>query len=178
MSRKASKRRRRQKKSAFKSFFRWLVALCVIVIVGFVVREFVAVPVSIAGDSMMDTYQDGDIVLATRFDYILTGPDRGDVVLCTVDGRDGMYVKRVVALPGDYVELTNGMLTINGTAVHETYVTYPSSETMSMQLGEDQYMVLGDNRANSYDSRETDIGMLSRDNFEGKVRCGIWPLGK
>ena len=177
MSKKTNKRRRRQRKSAFKAFFHWLVALCVVIVVGFLVREFVAVPVSINGESMAETYHDGDIVLATRFDYIFSAPERGDVVLCGVEGRDGMYVKRVVALPGDYVEITNGMLTINGTAVHETYVTYPSSETMSMQLNEDQYMVLGDNRANSYDSRETDIGMLSKDDFMGKVRTRIWPLG-
>ena len=178
MSKKANKRRRRQKKSAFKAFFNWLITLCVIVILGFLVREFVAVPVSIAGNSMMDTYDDGDIVLVTRFDYVFGAPERGDIVLCNVDGRDGNYVKRVVALPGDYVEITNGMLSINGQAVHETYVTYASSGTMSLQLREDQYMVLGDNRADSYDSREADIGMLSKDNFLGKVRCGIWPMGK
>lgn len=172
----SKKRRRKHRKSAFRSFINWLKLLCVVIILGVVVREYVAVPVSITGDSMMDTYQDGDVVLCTRFDYLFSGPERGDVVLCNVDGRDGMYVKRVVALPGDYVEITNGMLTINGQAVHETYVTYASSETMSLQLREDQYMVLGDNRVNSYDSRETDIGMLSGDNFEGKVRSRIWPL--
>lgn len=173
----SKKRRRKHRKSAFKSFVNWLTTLCVVVVLGFVVREYVAVPVSITGDSMADTYHDGDIVLVTRFDYMFSTPQRGDVVLCNVDERDGMYVKRVVALPGDYVEITNGMLTINGQAVYETYVTYASSETMSMQLGADQYMVLGDNRVNSYDSRETDIGMLSGDNFEGKVRSRIWPLG-
>ena len=49
---------------------------------------------------------------------------------------------------------------------------------MSVQLNKDQYMVLGDNRADSYDSREADIGMLSADDFAGKVRARIWPLGK
>lgn len=172
----SKKRRRKHRKSAFRSFISWLKLICVVIILGFVVREFVAVPVAITGDSMMDTYHNGDVVIVTRFDYWFADPQRGDVVLCNVDDRDGMYVKRVVALPGDYVEITNGMLTINGEAVHESYVTYASSETMSMQLGEDQYMVLGDNRINSYDSRETDIGMLGHDNFEGKVRSRVWPL--
>ena len=126
---------------------------------------------------MADTYNDGDVVLVTRFDYLFSGPKAGDVVLCEVDGRDGMYVKRVIGVPGDFVEITNGMLTINGAAVNETYISYPSSETMSVQLDTDEYMVLGDNRAVSYDSREADIGMLSEDDFAGKVRSRIWPLG-
>lgn len=177
MSKKRRKHRGRRK-SAFKSFVNWLTALAVVIILGFAVRTFVIVPVTISGQSMADTYNDGDVVLVTRFDYMFGKPERGDVVLCEVDGRDGMYVKRVVGLPGDYVEITNGMLTINGEALHETYVTYPSSETMSVQLNQDQYMVLGDNRADSYDSREPEIGMLSGDDFAGKVRMCIWPLGK
>ena len=174
----SKKRRKHRRKSAFRAFVSWLRLLAVIVILGFIVRTFVAVPVVVAGQSMADTYNDGDIVLVTRFDYLFGTPERGDVVLCEVDGRDGMYVKRVVGLPGDYVEITNGMISINGEPLHETYVTYASSETMSVQLNKDQYMVLGDNRADSYDSRETDIGMLSADDFVGKVRMGIWPLGK
>ena len=177
MSKKRRKHRGRRK-SAFKAFINWLTALAVVIIVGFIVRTYVAVPVAVSGQSMADTYNDGDIVLATRFDYMFGAPERGDVVLCEVDGRDGMYVKRVVGLPGDYVEITNGMISINGEPLHETYVTYASSETMSVQLNKDQYMVLGDNRADSYDSREADIGMLSADNFAGKVRTRIWPLGK
>ena len=177
MSKKRRKHRSRRK-SAFRAFISWLRLLAVIVILGFIVRTFVAVPVVVAGQSMADTYNDGDIVLVTRFDYLFGTPERGDVVLCEVDGRDGMYVKRVVGMPGDYVEITNGMISINGEPLHETYVTYASSETMSVQLNKDQYMVLGDNRADSYDSRETDIGMLSADDFVGKVRMGIWPLGK
>ena len=174
----SKKRRKHRRKSAFRAFVSWLRLLAVIVILGFIVRTFVAVPVVVAGQSMADTYNDGDIVLVTRFDYLFGTPERGDVVLCEVDGRDGMYVKRVVGMPGDYVEITNGMISINGEPLHETYVTYASSETMSVQLNKDQYMVLGDNRADSYDSRETDIGMLSADDFVGKVRMGIWPLGK
>lgn len=172
-----SKKRRKSRKSGFKSFINWLTALSVVIILGFLARTFVAVPVTISGQSMADTYNDGDIVLVTRFDYLLSGPEAGDVVLCEVDDRDGMYVKRVIGVPGDYVEITNGMLTVNGVAVDETYVNYPSTETMSVQLGTDEYMVLGDNRAASYDSREEEIGMLSKDDFAGKVRSRIWPLG-
>ena len=139
MSKKRRKHRGRRK-SAFKSFINWLTALAVVIIVGFIVRTYVAVPVAVSGQSMADTYNDGDIVLATRFDYMFGTPERGDVVLCEVDGRDGMYVKRVVGLPGDYVEITNGMISINGEPLHETYVTYASSETMSVQLNKDQYM--------------------------------------
>ena len=113
MSKKRRKYRGRRK-SAFKSFINWLTALAVVIIVGFIVRTYVAVPVAVSGQSMADTYNDGDIVLATRFDYMCGAPERGDVVLCEVDGRDGMYVKRVVGLPGDYVQITNDMNSING----------------------------------------------------------------
>ncbi len=175
-----SKKRRnhRRRKSGFQSAVNFLVALSVVIIVGFAVRAFVAVPVTISGDSMAETYNSGDVVLATRFDYLFAAPERGDVVLCEVKGRDGMYVKRVVAVPGDQVEIANGTLTINGAPVDEPYVTHLSSETMTVQLGEDQYMVLGDNRAASYDSREEDVGMLSKADFAGRVRARLWPLGK
>lgn len=171
------KRSHRRRKSGFKSFVHFLVALSIIIILGFAVRTFVATPVAISGDSMAETYNSGDIVLATRFDYLFAAPERGDVVLCQVKGRDGMYVKRVVALPGDLVEIANGTLTINGEPVQESYVMHPSTETMTVQLEDDQYMVLGDNRAVSYDSREADMGMLSREDFVGKVRMRLWPIG-
>ena len=175
-----SKKRRnhRRRKSGFRSFVNFLVTLSVIIILGFAVRTFVAVPLTITGDSMADTYDSGDVVVATRFDYLFSTPQRGDVVLCQVQGRDGMYVKRVVGLPGELVEIENGLVSIDGQPLDEPYVAYPSSESMAVQLEADQYMVMGDNRAVSYDSREADMGMLSKADFAGKVRARIWPLGK
>ena len=175
-----SKKRRnhRRRKSGFCSVVNFLVTLSVIIILGFAVRTFVAVPLTITGDSMADTYDAGDVVVATRFDYLFSKPQRGDVVLCQVQGRDGMYVKRVVGLPGELVEIENGLVSIDGQPLDEPYVAYPSSESMAVQLEADQYMVMGDNRAVSYDSREADMGMLSKADFAGKVRARIWPLGK
>ena len=148
--------------------------LLIAVALGFAVRTWGFSAVRIAGSSMADTLISGDIVLVTRFER---APRRGSVMECTFTGRDSSYVKRVIGLPGDTVEFSDGALFINDRPLSEPYVS-SETEDMSILLGQDEYFVLGDNRAESYDSRAEDMGCIRRDQFLGRARWILWPLDR
>lgn len=134
--------------------------------------------VSIRGTSMNETLRSGEYALVTRFDYRFGAqPQRGDIAECRFSGRSGTYIKRVIGLPGETVEITGGRLYIDGNPLSEPYVSSPTAD-YSVTLGEDEYLVLGDNRLESYDSRSPDMGLLSKDDFIGKVRFVIYPFRK
>ena len=158
---------------------RWigaLVALLVCAALGLAVRLWGVGLVKVTGSSMNNTLRDGDIVLVTRFDY--RGgrtPGRGDVVECHFPGRDGDYIKRVMGLPGDRVAFEQGFLTLNGESVMEPYVSSVTDD-YAVELSDNQYLLLGDNRAESYDSRMSDMGAVGADAFSGRVRAVVWPI--
>ena len=130
----------------------------------------------VSGASMSDTLRDGDVVLITRFDYLGgRAPGFGDIVECAFPGRGGVYIKRVIGLPGDAIAFSGGVLERNGSATPEPYVS-SSTADYAAGLGEDEYLLLGDNRAQSYDSRMPDMGMVGSEAFLGRVRLIIWPL--
>ena len=87
------------------------------------------------------------------------------------------YIKRVIGLPGDTVEFSGGQLIVNGRPLSEPYVS-SETEDMCINLGMDEYFVLGDNRAESYDSRAEDMGCISHDQFCGRVRWILWPVDR
>ena len=139
---------------------------------------FVFHMVRIEGTYMESGLSSGDLVLVTRFDYRNgRAPQRGDVVECSFPGRSGVYIKRVIGLPGETVEIREGRTWIDGVPLSESYATGPA-EDYRAELGEDEYLVLGDNRAESYDSRAAEMGFLRRENFLGRARFVLWPLRK
>lgn len=140
-------------------------------------NQFVFHTVCIAGASMVDTLHSGDVVLVTRFDYRIADAQRGDIVECSFPGRSGTYIKRIIGLPGEWVEIIESRVYIDGDPISEPYATGPS-DPYSIQLGEDEYLVLGDNRSESYDSRAADMGPIGRKNLLGKARVVLWPFRK
>ena len=144
---------------------------------GLCVRAFGIGTVRIAGTSMNDTLEGGDVALVLRFAYRENGPARGDVAECRFPGRADTYVKRVIGLPGDEIAFSGGRLIVNGAAVAEPYVSSPT-EDYAITLGEDQYLLLGDNREASYDSRMEDMGPIALSGFVGRVAFVIWPLNR
>jgi len=147
-----------------------LLVLAFAVCAGFAARTWLFSAVRIAGSSMSDTLISGDVILITRFG----SPDRDSIMQCSFSGRSGSYIKRVIGLPGDTVEFSGGQLSVNNRALSEPYVS-SATEDMIITLGEDEYFVLGDNRAQSYDSRAEDMGCIRRDQFSGRVRWILWP---
>lgn len=170
--------RRRKRSSRLQRRFplRCLVWISSVALICVLMRMFAFHFVCIEGSSMTDTLSNGEIVLVTRFDYRFGGtPARGDIVECRFPGRVDAYIKRVIGLPGETVELREGKTYINGAVLEEPYL-FSLPEDYSITLGENEYLMLGDNRSESYDSRAADMGPIGAEDMLGRVRLCIWPL--
>lgn len=176
MSARTVRRRKRTSRLTRRNPLRSVIWIAVFALICVLLRLFVFHLVRIQGSSMEDTLCSGEIALVTSFDYRFGAkPARGDVVECRFPGRVDTYVKRVIGLPGETVELREGKTYIDGAAVSEPYV-FSIAEDYSISLGEDEYLVLGDNRCESYDSRAADMGPIGKEDILGRVRLCVWPL--
>ncbi len=130
------------------------------------------------GQSMEPTLHDGQYLLASKATYWLHQPERGDVVVLDPPGEESSvpYIKRVVGLPEDHIEIYDGRVWVNGVALNEPYISAPPNYQGNWVVAADEYFVLGDNRNNSSDSHAW--GLLPRDNIIGKAILCYWPPEK
>lgn len=150
-------------------------AVILAALIGLAARHWAISTVRISGTSMAGTLLSGDIALVWRIDK---SPGYGDVIECRFPDRDGSYVKRAIGLPGDTIEAVDGVLLRNGKPVSEPYVSSPTGD-FCMEVGEDEILVLGDNRAESYDSRAGDMGCISaEDGCLGRISWILWPIDR
>ena len=157
--------------------------LCLTILVAFVlvfgfVRPFVLEAFRIPSESMVPTLLVGDRVLANKFVYRLTEPERGEVVVfeSVGEGDDQKLIKRVVGVAGDEIEVRNGTLLVNGEEQEEPYLNENLPFTGSYEpteVPEEHVFVMGDNRGNSADSRV--FGPLPVENIEGEAFMRFWP---
>ncbi len=139
----------------------------------FLASRFIVTAVVIQGRSMMPALKDGEHYYLNRWQYLLMSPKRGDIVVIKDPGHTDFAVKRIVAQPFDWINIKNGMLYINGRRLDEPYLAKdtrtetPDLKEKWIQLGKDQYYMLGDNRENSEDSRF--YGRVMRDHIIGKL---------
>lgn len=155
----------------------WALTLAAAIGIALFIRTAVAEPFAVKGYSMLETLDSQEIMLVTKFDYLLGEPERFDVVVCRYPNRTERFVKRIVGLPGDEISITDGVLTVNGAAYPEDYLTYRPNYTLSPRvIPAGEYFVLGDNRSNSNDSHV--IGTLTRAQIIGHVRAVIFPFDR
>jgi len=164
------------KKTWKQELMEWVVTLGAAVIIALVVRQFIFEPVRVDGQSMANTLTNGEVMFVTKYEYLMDDPERFDVVICHYPGRGNTnFVKRVVGLPGDVVEVSEGYLYVNGEKYEEEYLTYRPNYTLTpYTVPEGHYFVLGDNRSNSNDSHL--VGPITRDMIKGHVRHVILPI--
>ena len=154
-----------------------IIPYVVIVIVVVLIRSFIVTPVRVDGLSMVPTLSDREILILKKYDHSF---DRFDVIVFEHDGN--RLIKRVIGLPGDYVEYKNDKLYINGKHIKEKFVR--NSETADFKLedieldkvSEGCYFVMGDNRENSTDSRI--IGEVCAEDIKGSTNFSIFPFSK
>jgi signal peptidase I len=148
---------------------RTLVRLVVLVVGSFLVFNYVLLPVRVDGGSMLPTYRENGFNLVYRLAYRRREPQRGDVVVVRLHaGGHRMYMKRVVGLPGETVAFREGRLLINGKPLAEPYVKLPCNwDHEPVQVGPEQYYVVGDNRDNPWEGHEH--GRADRSFILGKV---------
>ena len=162
-------------KLSLKQTLRLLILLAVCLALPLMIRMYVFRVVRVEGASMATTLNSGDFAVVTCLDYRLGRPQRGDVVQCRFPSRDGTYLKRLIGLPRETVEIIDSRVYIDGVPLSEPYATGPS-EDYRVELGINEYLVLGDNRPESYDSRAEEIGTLHRKDILGRVRFAVWPF--
>lgn len=175
--RTSRRERRAHKKRGGMLEFLLILVLSFVLVFG-VVRPFIVEAFVIPSESMVPTLEVGDRVLANKFIYRFTEPDRGDVVVFeSVEQENQNLIKRVVGLPGDTVEVRDNTLFVNGEPQDEPYlnsdVVGPQVPHNPETVPEDSYFFMGDNRANSYDSRS--YGPVPEENLEGEAFMLFWP---
>lgn len=137
----------------------------------YAVSQFVITAVMVRGRSMTPTLQDGERYFLNRWLLLFREPQRGDVVVIRDTGHDDFAVKRIIGLPSETIELRSGMVFIDGRPLKEPYLAArtltfaPNTGNLKVQLNDTQYFVMGDNRANSEDSRY--YGALRPDQIVG-----------
>ena len=130
--------------------------------------QFCFQTVTVHGDSMQPAYYDGDTVLVNKLDYRIGSPKRLDAVILELENGSTTHysVKRVVGLPGETIKIENGKIYINN---KELKGFSAGLAAYDVELGEDEYFVMGDNCNNSEDSRVSNIGNIKRSQFVGKI---------
>ena len=162
-----------------KEFWSWGKSLVVAVIVAFVVRQFLFTPVIVSGESMEPTYHNNNRVVISKISKL----DHFDKIVFHAPNAEEDFIKRVIGLPGDTVIMDDDTLTINGKEYPEHYLdsnkeAMPEGQTLTqdfeVQVPEGQLFVMGDNRANSMDSRI--FGSIDEDSVVGKVKFRFYPF--
>ena len=158
-----------------KDIFEVLVGSVVAVFLAFVIIFSVGMRTSVIGDSMEPTLYNAQEILISRFAYKLSSPKRGDVIVFLPNGNQNthLYVKRVIGLPGETVQIQNGSVYIDGALLEEDEQYDKMSDSgiavNEIMLANDEYFVLGDNRNSSEDSRSGNIGPVKKDTIIGKA---------
>jgi signal peptidase I len=173
-----TERKRYRRRKAYNKALRGTVyVLTIVAAIAVLIATLVLPVLQIEGTSMEPTLTNGDIVLLAKTPRF----ERGD--LCAFTWNNKLLVKRVIALPGDWIEIdTDGTIYLNGDKLDEPYVEHKALGECDLefpfQVPQEQYFVIGDMRESSVDSRNTVIGCISKDQIVGKIFFRIWPFKK
>ena len=162
----------------------YIVVMCLLV---FLILRYVGQRTVVNGDSMDNTLADGQSLIMNKISYHFHDPERFDIVIFPgplENGENPYYIKRVIGLPGETVQIKDGKVYINDEELTEDvygitdYIEKAGIAEEPLTLGDDEYFCLGDNRPVSFDSRYEEVGPVSRSEIIGKVWIRIWPLNK
>ena len=163
-----------------KEIFEWIATILAAVLVALFINNFIIVNATVPSSSMEKTIMTNDRVIGLRLAYRDSDPERGDIVIFKFpDNEKILYIKRVIGMPGETVEIHNGEVTIDGEILSEPYLTTTTEGDFGPYIvSEGHYFMMGDNRNNSADSRYWNNTYLSRDKIVGKAVLRYWPSVK
>src|SRR5699024_4953494 len=172
----------------------WIKLIVVALIIALIVRKFFFSPIIVDGPSMQPTLNDQDKMIVNKFIYYIKDPERFDIVIFHAN-EEKDFIKRVIGLPGEHVKVEDDVLYIDEEEVEQPFIgtnkgnetVYPIS-TNDFTLEElsghydvippGYFLVLGDNRNNSTDSRSSSLGLVSKEQIVGKTTFIFWPLDR
>lgn len=172
-----------------KEVFEWTEAIVIAVVIAFIIRTFFFTLVLVDGASMENTLHTGDRLFVNRFAYT---PKDGDIVVFTPENfPDKPFIKRVIGTPGQTIDIdfTKGMVIVDGEVLNEKYIKVPTTRSGDVKfpvtVPEGYFFAMGDNRGNSHDCRNSDVGstdnhsgLVKKESLMGKALFRIWPLPK
>lgn len=157
----------------------WIISILIAVVLAFFIRYFIVELYMVEGPSMRPTLVSGERLVVNKFLYRFKAPERGEVVVFRYPrdpSRD--FIKRVIGVPGDTIEIQDGQVFRNGELLEEPYIlertrgSYPAAK-----VPEGHIFAMGDNRNNSEDSRFKGVGFVPYELIKGKAMVVFWPLG-
>ena len=158
----------------------WIISIAAAVVMALIIRTFVVELYIVDGPSMRPTLQHEERLVVSKFIYKLRDPERGEVLIFRYPrdpSRD--FIKRVIAVGGDTLEIKDGRVYLNGQMQTEDYILEKTrTEYPKVTVPEGTVFVMGDNRNNSDDSRFADVGFVPFDLIKGKALMIFWPLDK
>ena len=163
-------------KEFLKDTFKYILFIVVVLVIAIYIIGLQ----QIVGDSMNPTLQNGDVVIIDKLTPKLINLKRGDIISFYYDDTK-FLVKRIIGLPGEYVEINNNDIYINGELIVDYVENFNVKDFKLNDLGfdkipENMYFVLGDNREISLDSRDNSVGLVKKEDIIGKKLIKIWPL--
>ena len=156
----------------------WIFSITSAVLVAFMIRYFIVELYVVDGPSMQPTLQDGERLVVNKFIYHWRDPLKGEVIIFKYPrdhSRD--FIKRVIAVGGDTIEIKDGHVYVNDALINEDYIAEKTrTEYPKVTVPEGTLFVCGDNRRNSLDSRFPDVGFVPVELVKGKAALIFWPV--
>ena len=168
-----------------KKIIKELYPYVLIILIVVVIRTFIITPVIVSGDSMKPNLNNGELLLVRKIGYNSSTIERFDIVVVKTkneEGKEEEIIKRIIGLPNEHISYKNNKLYVNDELIKENY-KFRNTKDFNLEeictcnsIPEGKYLVLGDNRPLSKDSRS--IGLIDKSNITGKAIIRIWPLTK
>ncbi len=171
-------------KSIMRELFGWVLYILIVVGLTYLILTYVGQRTRVSGHSMETTLSDGDNLIVDKLSYRFGDPKRYDIIVFPYKYKENTYyIKRIIGLPGETVQVTDGYAYIDGELLESDVYGAEIMDNSGiagepLTLDEDEYFVLGDNRNNSSDSRDPSVGILTRDDLLGRAWIRIYPFDK
>ena len=173
-----------KERSIFRELGGWLLYILIIIGLTYLIITFVGQRTRVSGSSMETTLSNGDNLILDKLTYHFKEPKRYDIIVFPYKYEENTYyIKRIIGLPGETVQVIDGYTYINGEQLAGDIYGAEVMESAGIAaepitLGEDEYFVLGDNRNHSSDSRDPSVGILKRKDLMGRAWIRIYPFDK
>lgn len=176
--------RKEEERSILRVLGGWILYILIIIGLTYLIITFVGQRTRVIGSSMETTLSDGDNLIVDKLSYRFKEPKRFDIIVFPYQHEENTYyIKRIIGLPGETVQVVDGHVYVNGEILYSDIygveeIDSPGIAAEPVVLGGDEYFVLGDNRNHSSDSRDPSVGVLKREYLIGKAWIRIYPFDR